>query len=176
MKTSTFFACGVPENERDLHMAMISGIETEKEYSKDYGLVKALYEKTGECIAVGGLIRRKEYAENKFIVEGVIFLKPEYIGSGIGFWLEKIYFEKAENLGAIFVVSIWEKNTASIKLVEKNNMVYKGSFFKTYNKNVVKVNMYIKFPSNIIIPDEFLNIEQFFTCSKISSLDGVQNM
>ena len=64
MKTSTFFACGIPENERDLHLAMISVIENDKKFQKDYGMQKAFYKKTNQCIGVCGFIRKKEYAEN----------------------------------------------------------------------------------------------------------------
>lgn len=176
MKTSTFFACGIPLNDTDLHLAMISGIEVETEYQEDYGLKKVFNKKTGKYMGVAGFIRRKEYAKDSFIVEGLIFLKSEYIGSGMGFWIEKIFFEKLDELNAILIASAWEENRTAIRLMKKNGMNYKGSFIKIYNNNAIKVGMFMKFPSNIIALNNLLNIEEFFTCNKISSLRSVQNI
>ena len=79
MKTSTFFACGVPETERDLHLAMISAIESEKEFQKNYGLQKVWDTQLNEYIGVTGSVRREKYNNLNYITEGLIFLKSKYI-------------------------------------------------------------------------------------------------
>ena len=114
MKTSTFFACGTPETELDLHLAMAASTEAEKDFRKDYGLQKVWHVGLRQYIGVSGLIRRKEYATDKFIVEGLIFLKSEYLATGYGYWVMKYVFNKLEVLGGIMVASAWEQNFPSI--------------------------------------------------------------
>lgn len=172
MKTSTFFACDIPETERDLHLAMISATESDKEFQKDYGLQKVWHSDLKEYIGVSGLVRREKYNDSNYIVEGVIFLKSKYLISGFGFWTLKNLFNNMEKLNATMVASVWEENIPSINLIKKNDMKFIRHDFKSYKGKEIKVELYLKLPRNNIMQNNvipFPNIKQFLALEKIEN-------
>jgi hypothetical protein len=175
MKTSTFFACGIPETEKDLHLAMISATEGEKEFRKDYGLQKVWHTDLQEYIGVAGPVRREKYNESNYITEGLIFLKSRYLGSGIGFWVEKFVFKIFGKPNDIIIASAWAGNVPAIRLMKKNGMKFTGKDFKSYNGKKIEIELYFKIHSSIsednIIP--FSNIKQFLTFDKVERLSKV---
>ena len=120
-------------------------LEKDENFKKDYGLQKIWHKTLNEYVGVMGLIRN---ATN--IVEGGIFLKSQYIGSGIGFWAEKCLFDNLERVNGVMVASAWEENKVAIKLMLKNGMNFVNQIQKSYNNNSILVNVYIKFAKNYV--------------------------
>jgi RimJ/RimL family protein N-acetyltransferase len=172
MKTTTAFAGSLASNDKDLHLLFHTYLENQKEFQKDYGLHKIFHKKFNEYVGVMGLIRchqKIEGYENE-VVEGVIFLKSKYIGSGLGFWAEQVLFENIEKLNTIMIASVWEENIASIKLMKKNGMEFIGQIIKIYKGRAINVDLYIKFPAGVSASSKVLHIEKLFVVKKLSSL------
>lgn len=163
MKTSTVFACGIPLNDYDLHFAMSLIIEQEDEFRQNYGMQK-IYSKTlNDYVGIGGLIRN----ENN-ILEGGVLLKAKYLGSGIGFWVEKKVYNNIRSMENITLIAgIWDQNTVAIKLVKKNGMQFVKKIDRSYNNKTIIVDLYVDFINSDLklMPDD-----KYFTVEKLSKL------
>lgn len=170
VKNTTFFGCGLPKSDYDIHLLLDSLIEKDKHFKPHYGIKKVFHSRLKKYIGFAGLVRcsRKISPYNNTVVEGEVFLKEEYIGSGLGFRIEKVFESRLEERQEIVIASIWEGNTASIRLIEKLNMSFVGKIEKCYNGKTVYANMYIKFPSSLRNADKNINLEAFFITKKIS--------
>lgn len=168
MKTSTTFACGVPENTYDLNRLINSFIEKEKEFEEQYGLQKVFSSYLNENVGVAGLIRcpnqLKEYSN--VIVEVAIFLKSKFIGKNIGFIVDGMLSKKGEELNNIMIASIWEGNKSSIRLTEKYGGIFVGKAKKIYRERTVNTNMYIKTPKNMQDISQNIDIESLLISKK----------
>lgn len=160
MKTSTFLAGGVPENDHDLHNLMNIVLEKDKRFSKDYGLQKIWHRGLNEYVGVMGLMRI-----DANLTEAGVLLKSKYIGKGIGFWVYKDLSDKLEKIGGAFISSVWEENTASIKLIKKHGMSFVNKISKSYKNRTMMIEIYIKFSSNITQSD-ITCIEERLTTQK----------
>lgn len=98
-----------------------------------------------------------------------MFLKQKYIGSGLGFKIEKVFAKKVEERQNIVIASIWEYNSPSIRLIERLGMVCTGKIRKIYNGKTVYANMYIKFPESLKNVDAAaVNLQEFFITKRIA--------
>jgi hypothetical protein len=170
MKTSTTFACGIPENTYDLNRLLNAFVEKEKKFQKNYGLHKVFSPSLNENVGVAGLIRcpnqLKEYSN--VIVEVAIFLKSKFIGKNIGFIVDGMLSKKGEGLNSIMIASIWEGNKSSIRLTEKYGGIFVGQTKKTYQERTVNANMYIKTPEGMPDVSKNINIENLLISKKIT--------
>lgn len=168
MKTSTAFGGGLAKNDRDLHQFMYNLIEQDKNLKNDYGLKKVWSLNLCKYVGVMGLIRT-----GANLVEGAIFLKSEHIGSGIGFWMEKRLFENLDALNDSMIASVWESNTAAMRLMEKNGMVFVKKTTKTYQDKTLTINIYTKAAkdiakSTLFYLEKYLIINKSFKVRKAS--------
>lgn len=174
MKTSTTFACGIPETEKELNFLIFSLLEHDKKYKKDYGLQKIFNKTLNEYVGVMGLIRREGKLEgySNNVVEGVIFLQSKYIGSGLGFWALRYLFANLEKLGDIMLASTWEGNTPLIKLVKNKGMELIGKTSKTYKGNTIGVEIFIKLPEGSFLKTVNIKaLEELLVVNKLSNIN-----
>lgn len=134
MKTSTFCGCQVPETEKDLHNIM--SFLTSKENT--FGTKKVLSQETGEYIGIASLLNAGEFLEYG------ILLKSEFTGKGFGNEVLSKLMQIAEIEGKNVICSIWEKNYPSIKIAEKNGMVFDSQISKIYKGKIININIYKK--------------------------------
>ena len=155
-----------------------SFIEPEKEFRKDYGLQKVWNVELEKYIGVSGLVRREKHNVG-YVVEGLVFLKSEYLASGFGFWTLKILFSNLEKINGVMVASVWEQNFPSIRLIQKNNMIFAGNTVKLYKEKAINIDLYYKFSegakqSGFLLPidkiKEFLAFNQIANFSKLSKV------
>ena len=151
MKTSTTFACGIPETEKEFNLLIYSLLEHDKNFQKDYGLQKIFNPKLNEYIGVIGLIRREKFNDLSYIVEGVIFLKSNYLNSGSGYWALELLFSNLEELKGIMVASVWEHNRPSIRLIKANGMNFVKKASKAYKGRTIGLELYVKSSKDIIL-------------------------
>jgi predicted PhzF superfamily epimerase YddE/YHI9/RimJ/RimL family protein N-acetyltransferase len=170
MKTSTFFAGGLADNDYDLHKVMNSLIEKEEQFKKDYGLQKVYNTELNEYIGVTGLIRCEKkfsnYSNN--IVEVGTLLTSSFIGKGFGLAIDLILAKKVEDLNVIVMASIWEENITSIKLAQKVGMIFLEKSSKIYNRKKVIIDIYVKFPKSINNTEKLVNIENFLITKQVA--------
>jgi RimJ/RimL family protein N-acetyltransferase len=170
MKTSVAFACGIPENKRDLNKFISSSLEQKEEFRQDYGLQKIFSTELNENIGVAGLIRYP-YKFNEFsniTSEVVIFLKSQYQGKKFGFLVDGMLSIKAEKLNTILIAYIWEGNKPSIYLAENYGCVFVGQIIRFYNEKFINVNVYSKFPESLKECKHNFDIKKFLSLEKIS--------
>jgi hypothetical protein len=165
MKTSTVFAGDIPKTQKDLHCLIYSFLEFDENFKGIYGLQKIL--QLNECVGIGAFTRRGKYKDID-IVEGMVFLKSKYIGSGIGFWIEKKAMENFEEKNIILIASAWAENKVAIKLMKKNEMIFSGEFLKRAGDRTIKVESYIRCPKHLSnISSMELDIEELLACKKL---------
>lgn len=168
MKTSTFLAGGIPENDHDLHFLMNYVIEKDERFKKDYGLQKIWHIGFKEYIGVMGLVRTE-----RNLLDGGILLRSKYIGSGIGFWAEKCLFENLEKVNGTMIASVWEENKTAIKLIKSNGMSFVNKTSKSYKDRNMIIDVYIKFSSKVLQNMNLINIENYLITNKISQIKKV---
>lgn len=165
MKTSTVFAGDIARTEKDLHSLIYSFLEFDENFKGIYGFQKVFCRKLNKYVGIGAFTRRGKYIDID-IVEGMIFLKSEYIGSGIGFWIEKKAMQNFEDKNIILIASAWAENKVAIKLMKKNGMMLNGEFIKSFGEKSIKVELYIRLPKNLSqVPDE-LNMIELLACTQ----------
>lgn len=180
MKTSTLLAGNVPSTENELNEIIKSFIEPNENLREKYGLQKIYKQNSDECLGVAGLIRTNgEVIDELIISEAVLFIKSEYIGKGIGLFTSIKLMDLAMSLNNILISSVWEENTPSIRLIEKNGMKLKEKIVKTYKNVSFIVRTYIKFPKTITEIESTIDIKSLLLTKKLSArieLNDVQKV
>ena len=159
MKTSTAFGGELARNDYDLHSLMNLLLEKEDEFKRDYGLQKVFNTDLNAYIGVAGLIR---FQNN--VSEYAIFLKPEFSGLGLGNLVLKELFKKADERNENVICSIYKENFPSIKIAEKNGMVFTGQMQKNYKNKIIDINLYARSKNK----DFKLNLEDAVLTKKIA--------
>jgi predicted PhzF superfamily epimerase YddE/YHI9/RimJ/RimL family protein N-acetyltransferase len=134
MKTSTVYGCGLAETEKDLHNTMNFLIAK----NNIFGTRKVFDCETSEYIGIASLLEAGEFLEY-----GVL-LKTEFTGKGFGSEILSRLIKIAEMESRDIICSIWENNYPSIKIAEKNGMVFDSQISKIYKGKIINVNTYKK--------------------------------
>jgi RimJ/RimL family protein N-acetyltransferase len=162
MKTSTLFACQTPQNDIDLHTVMESLLEKDQNLRRIYGLQKIKSLELNQYVGVCGLVRTKGRIEgcNSQIVEMAIFMRPEFMNSNYGTSSILYFNKKVDELKTVLIASVWEENTASIKLAAKLGMIPLKKIQKSCYDKTINIFTYIKFPN--------FDIEELLSTKKVS--------
>ena len=170
MKTTTLLAGNIPSTEDELNEIIKSFMEPNENLREKYGLQKIYKQNSDECLGVAGLIRtNSEVIDELIISEAVLLIKSQYIGKGMGLFASIKLIDMAMNLNNILISSVWEENTPSIRLIEKNGMKLKERMVKTYKNLSFIVRTYIKFPKTIIEADNAIDIKSLLLTKKLST-------
>lgn len=177
MKTSTLLSGNIPSSEDELNEIIKSFIEPQDNLKEKYGLQKIYKQNSDECFGIAGLIRaNNEPSDQLTISEAVIFIKSKYISKGVGFFVATTLMNKATELNNILISSVWEENSPSIRLIEKNGMKLKDKIIKTYKDVSFTVRTYIKFPHTLSEPDNVIDITNLLSTKKLSDRIAVNNI
>lgn len=140
-----------------------------------YGFYK-IYSKTyKDYIALISFTKRSKYSSFD-IIEFVPFVKPEYVTENLEFWVKKMAFQMFEKRDAIIISSALKENKSSIKTLKKIGMKLRDSFTKTYSKKSKNIEIFVKFPYNIEVPNTFLNFRSLLSCNNLFYVCNAYNL
>ena len=136
-KTASVFAGQNPKTDADLNLFIDNAVEDD--VKSRYGLKILFCSEVGKKIGCSGLLRNKI---NPKVLEGAIYLKPEFFGSGYGKLILEKFKADADLKNEIYICSVWNKNKASLNLVEKVGFEFVKQIKKEYYGNKMMVNIY----------------------------------